>query len=149
MTWGIASKKENSTTLFRRVCLLDTHRAVLVTEVSGNGLLTSLTASSLDLVTVGAEEETNLENTRDGLDLVGKGSDLPLAILAGAVGTVLDVILGEKRLERSVDNVETLVGLDRTSLCKSMLTEHGLDRSNKLELAHNGSVSNRSDLNGY
>jgi hypothetical protein len=63
MTWGIASKKENSTTLFRRVCLLDTDRAVLVTEVSGNGLLTSLTASSLDLVTVGAEEETNLENT--------------------------------------------------------------------------------------
>jgi hypothetical protein len=146
---GDDKQKRKSTTLFRRVCLLDADRTVLVTEVSGNGFLTSLTASSLDLVTVGAEEETDLENTRDGLDLVGESSDLPLTILAGAVRTVLDVILGEKRLERSVDNVETLVGLDRTSLCKSMFAEHGLDGSNKLELAHNGGMGDRSDLDGY
>ena len=131
------------------MCLLDTDRAVLVAKVSGNGLLTSLTASGLDLVTVGTEEETNLENTRDGLDLVSKSSDLPLTILAGTVLAVLNVILGEERLEGSVDDVETLVCLDGTSLCKSVFTEHGLDGSNKLELAHNGSVSDRSDFNGY
>lgn len=129
--------------------MLDTDRAVLVAKISGNRLLTSLAASSLDLVTVRAEEETNLENTRNGLDLVGKSSDLPLTILARTVLAVLDVVLGEKRLEGSVDYVETLVCLDGTGLCESVFTKHGLDGSNKLELAHDGGMGDRSDLNGY
>jgi hypothetical protein len=131
------------------VCLLDTDRTILVTKVSSNGLLATLAASSLDLVTIGTKEETDLENTRNGLDLVGKSSDLPLTIFARSVGAILDVILSKKRLEGGVDDVETLVGLDGTSLCKSMFAEHRVDGSNKLELAHNGSMSDGSNLDGY
>lgn len=149
VTREIASREENSTTLVGRVCLLDTDRAILVTEVSGDRLLTSLASSSLNLVTVRAEEETNLENTRNGLDLMGKSSDLPLTILARSVLAGLDIILGEKRLEGSVDDVETLVCLDGTSLCKSVFTQHWLDGSNQLELAHNGGMGDRGDLDGY
>jgi hypothetical protein len=131
------------------VSLLDTDRAILVTKVSGNRLLTTLAAGSLDLVTVGTEEETDLENTRNGLDLVGKSSDLPLSIFARSIRAVLDIILSEKRLERGVDNVETLVGLDGTSLCKSVFAEHRVDGSNKLELTHDGGMSDRGNLDGY
>ena len=145
----VASREEISTTLFGRVCLLDADRAVLVTKVSGNGLLTSLAASSLDLITVGTEEETNLENTRNGLDLVGESSDLPLTILARTVLAVLDVILGEEGFKGSVDDVEALVCLDGTGLCKGVFTKYGLDGSNELELAHNGGMGDGGDFNGY
>jgi hypothetical protein len=145
----LGAEQRNNTTLFGRLCLLDTDRTILVTKVSGNGLLATLAASSLDLVTVGAKEETDLENARNGLDLVGKSSDLPLTIFARSIRAVLDVILSKKRLEGGVDDVETLVGLDGTSLCKSMFAEHRVDGSNELELAHNGSMSDRSNLDGY
>jgi hypothetical protein len=145
----LGAEQRNNTTLFGRVCLLDTDRTILVTKVSGNGLLTTLAASSLDLVTVGTEEETNFKNTRNRLDLVGKSSDFPLTIFARSIRTILDIILSEKRLEGGVDDVETLIGLDGTSLCKSVFAEYRVDGSNELELAHNGSMSNRSNLDRY
>lgn len=107
--------------------MLDTNSTVLVTKVGCDGLLTAVAASSLSLVTVGAEEETDLENTRDGLDPVGQLVNLPDAILARAVFAVVDIVFGEKRLEWSVDDVETLVGLDRAGLCENVLAELGLD----------------------
>jgi TctA family transporter len=131
------------------LCLFDTNRAVLITKVGSNRLLTTLTASSLDFVAIGTKEDSNLENTRDGLDLVGESRNLPFTILAVALFAVLEVLLGEKRLEGSVDDVETLVCVDRASLCKDVLAEFWFNGTDNLQLAHDGSVSNWCDLDGY
>lgn len=149
--WLVRARKEreSSNTLFRRLCLLDTNSAILVTEVGSNRLLTALTASSLDFITVGTVKETDLEDTRDGLDLVSQSSDLPLAVFARAILAVLHIFLDKKGLERSVDDVKTLVCLDGTSLCKSVLAKNRVNRADKLELAHDGSMGNGSNLDRY
>lgn len=96
-----------------------------------------------------SEEETDLQHTRDALDGIGNALHVPDSVYSGAVLAGGDLGFGEKRLEGSVDDVETLVCLDGTGLCEGVFAQDGVDRAQKLQLAHDGCVGDGCDFNGY
>lgn len=125
------------------------HTAVFVSKVACNRLLASLTTCSLDLGTSLSEKEANLQHTRDALDSMCQAGDIPNTVFTASVLAVAKILLGQERLERGVDDVEALVCLYRAGFGKGVFAENGVDRPEELELAHDGCVGNRGNLDGY
>lgn len=93
-------------------------------------------------------EDTNLEDTGDLIDLAGQSLNSPDTVLAIAILAGLEICLDQHRRERSVDDEETLVGLEGTFFLASGASDERVYATEVLELGENAVSGDRRDFNG-
>ena len=130
----------------RSFCGSHQHLTVLHSKVCCDWLLPTLTSRGLFLVSCVSEEKTYLQNTTDGLDFGSQCGNIINTIFARAIFASFDVLGSEQWLEWSIDNIESLVGLNWTSLDKRMLAKNRVYRSQQLQLAQYGCMTDGCDF---
>lgn len=128
--------------------LSNRHSPIRHSKVSGHGLLSTNTTTSLRLRTSRTKKDTNIQHTGNALDKPCQGLDLPHAVLSTAVLAGGDVRLGKEGLEGSVDDEEVLVAFEGAFLGACTEADEGLDAAEFFEFVEDAACGDGGDFDG-